>query len=97
MGSAAFILGLIAAPLAWLLLKPELPEQTLSSSASLNILAGFLVGFGAILGNGCTSGHGICGLARLSPRSMLAVPLFMASGMITVYLVRHVAGGWTWG
>lgn len=97
LGSAAFLVGLVAAPLAWLLFNPSLPEQTLSTSASLNIVAGFLVGFGAILGNGCTSGHGICGLARLSPRSLLAVPLFMAAGMIAVYLLRHVVGGWPWG
>lgn len=96
-GSAAFILGLVAAPLAWLLATGGLPEQTLASSASLNIIAGFLVGFGAIIANGCTSGHGICGLARFSPRSFIAVPVFMAAGMITVFILRHVFGGWTWG
>ena len=53
-------------------------------------IAGFIVGIGTAIGSGCTSGHGICGLARLSPRSMVAVGTFMATGIATVYLVRHV-------
>ena len=57
------------------------------------LAAGLLVGFGTRLGNGCTSGHGICGLARLSKRSLAAVVAFMASGIATVYVVRHVIGG----
>ena len=56
------------------------------------VLGGVLVGFGTRLSSGCTSGHGICGLARLSPRSAVAVPVFMASAMLTVFLLRHVPG-----
>lgn len=58
-------------------------------------LAGLLVGYGASLGNGCTSGHGVCGVSRLSPRSIVATATFMATGALTVYLVRHVLGGWS--
>jgi len=57
------------------------------------VLAGLLVGFGTRLGNGCTSGHGVCGIGRLSPRSMIATMTFIASGVLTVYLVNHVLGG----
>lgn len=57
------------------------------------VMAGLLVGYGTRLGAGCTSGHGICGLARLSPRSLVAVLLFMASAMLTVFITRHVIGG----
>ena len=56
------------------------------------IVGGFLVGFGTRQGNGCTSGHGVCGLGRLSPRSFVAVLTFLATGMITVFLMRHVVG-----
>jgi hypothetical protein len=57
------------------------------------ILGGVLVGFGTQLGGGCTSGHGVCGIARLSPRSMFATLIFMATGMATVFVVRHLLGG----
>lgn len=57
------------------------------------IIAGLLVGYGTRLGSGCTSGHGICGLARLSPRSLAAVAVFMATGMLTTFVMRHVVGG----
>jgi len=56
------------------------------------VLGGLLVGLGARLGSGCTSGHGICGLSRLSPRSLVATPTFMLAGFLTVYVVRHLAG-----
>jgi len=65
----------------------------LTSSWPLLIIGGLLVGYGTRLGSGCTSGHGICGLARLSPRSALATALFMAAGFATVYVMRHVLGG----
>lgn len=65
----------------------------LTSSWPLLILGGLLVGYGTRLGSGCTSGHGICGLARLSPRSAVATALFMAAGFATVYAMRHVWGG----
>ena len=66
------------------------PQITITSSLPLLIAAGLLVGFGTRLGNGCTSGHGVCGLARLSPRSLVATPVFMASGMLTVFVTRHL-------
>lgn len=59
------------------------------------LVAGFLVGFGTRLGNGCTSGHGVCGVARLSPRSLVATGVFMAVGMATVWTIRHLVGGGT--
>jgi uncharacterized membrane protein YedE/YeeE len=93
-----FLLGLVAAPgLGWWLLPGGWPESSFSPAtpgawAALGI-GGLLVGFGTRLANGCTSGHGVCGLARLSRRSLVAVLCFMASGMATVFLVRHAWGG----
>ena len=88
---ALFILGLLLAPLLWQRFA-ELPAVQLDSSAVLLGLAGLLVGFGSRYGAGCTSGHGVCGLARLSPRSLLATLCFMASGFVTVFILRHVWG-----
>lgn len=88
---ALFILGLLLAPLLWQGFV-ELPAVQLDSSAVLLGLAGLLVGFGSRYGAGCTSGHGVCGLARLSPRSLLATLCFMASGFVTVFILRHVWG-----
>ena len=68
------------------------PPVTITSSAPLLILGGLLVGFGTRLGNGCTSGHGVCGLARLSPRSIAATATFMATGFATLFVVRHLLG-----
>ena len=83
------IAGLLAAPaiahFAWGAVAPAV-----SSPAVMLMVAGLLVGFGARLGSGCTSGHGVCGIARLSPRSLVATPVFMATGFATVFLVRHV-------
>jgi uncharacterized membrane protein YedE/YeeE len=89
--AAAFTLGLPvgAAAIAVLL---GLPEATITSSWPLLIAGGLLVGFGTRLGNGCTSGHGVCGLARLSPRSFAATLAFMASGIVTVFVMRHLLG-----
>jgi uncharacterized protein len=86
----AFVAGLLAGGLVMLLLYPA--AFSVRSPAPLPLLAaaGFLVGFGAGLGNGCTSGHGVCGLARRSARSLTAVITFMTTGAITVYLVNHV-------
>jgi len=64
-----------------------------TSSVPLLIAAGLLVGFGTRLGNGCTSGHGVCGMARLSPRSIVATLTFMAAGFLTVFIARHLIGG----
>lgn len=86
-----FILGLIVSPLLYRLVAP-LPMMQVTSSLPLLIGAGLLVGFGTRLGSGCTSGHGICGNARLSPRSMAATVTFMLFGVLTVYIGRHVLG-----
>ncbi len=87
----AFIIGLIAAPFAWLLFAP-LPDIQIEASNTLLALAGLVVGIGTRYGSGCTSGHGVCGISRLSPRSIIATLAFMASGVITVYIVRHLTG-----
>ena len=84
----AFLLGLIAAAGLWFAGNGIAPRTGFPLGWLL--LAGLLVGFGTRLGNGCTSGHGICGLARLSKRSLIAVLVFMGSGVATVYLLRHV-------
>jgi len=85
----AFIAGLAAAPALWRLLAP-LPPIRLDTGSPLLVVAGLLVGLGARYGSGCTSGHGVCGVSRLSPRSLAATAGFMASGFATVYLLRHV-------
>ena len=87
----AFIAGLLLAPLLYGTVF-HLPAIHLSASPLLIIVAGLLVGFGSRLGSGCTSGHGVCGLSRLSPRSLAATLVFMAGGMLTVGLIRHGLG-----
>lgn len=89
----SFVIGLMIAPLVYALTANSLPEITLPVSAPLIILGGVAVGLGTQLGSGCTSGHGICGMSRLSPRSITATLSFMTTGMMTVFLVRHVWGG----
>jgi hypothetical protein len=90
--ATAFIVGLpIGTALIALLVRT--PEVIVTSSVPLLIIAGLLVGFGTRLGNGCTSGHGVCGIARLSPRSLAATAIFMASAAATVFILRHVIGG----
>ena len=88
---AAFVLGLILAPVVYPLFS-ELPESRIDSGWATLVLAGLLVGFGSRLGSGCTSGHGVCGISRRSPRSIVATLTFMSLGFITVYLVRHLLG-----
>lgn len=90
--AAAFLAGLIAAPLVYAAAGATI-TQTVSANVPLMIAGGLLVGFGAACGGGCTSGHGVCGLSRLSPRSLAAVATFMATGFAAVLLVRHVVGG----
>ncbi len=85
----AFLLGLIAAPLAWGLFAP-LPAVRIEAGTATLVAAGLLVGLGTRYGAGCTSGHGVCGLSRLSPRSLVATASFMAAGFATVFLVRHL-------
>jgi uncharacterized membrane protein YedE/YeeE len=85
---AAFIAGLIAAGLAWQLFVDVTPRQGFGLGWAA--LAGALVGFGTRVGGGCTSGHGVCGLGRLSVRSLVAVAVFMATGMAATFAMRHV-------
>ena len=89
---ATFIAGLIAAPLSAILLGLTLPLPHMPSSLTVTAAAGLLVGFGTRLSNGCTSGHGVCGIARLSPRSIAATAIFMAAAIVVVALTRHVFG-----
>jgi uncharacterized protein len=84
----AFVLGLFAAPFVMLLLAPADAPRIDAGFGTL-IVAGLLVGLGTSYGSGCTSGHGVCGLSRLSPRSLVATIAFMAAGMLTVFLVKH--------
>lgn len=85
----AFVIGLVCGAAIYSWLHGGLPLQHQASSPGL-LLAGLLVGFGTRLSSGCTSGHGVCGLARRSPRSLVATATFIACGMLTVYLTRHV-------
>lgn len=85
----AFVLGMVAAPILWQWFAP-LPAMEMPSNPWVIGLAGLLVGFGTRLGSGCTSGHGVCGLSRLSLRSLAATLMFMATGVLTVFVVRHV-------
>jgi uncharacterized membrane protein YedE/YeeE len=89
--AAAFVIGLPAgAALTSLLVRK--PDIEVTSSVPLLIAAGLLVGFGTRLGNGCTSGHGVCGIGRLSPRSIAATLTFMAAAIATVFVTRHIVG-----
>ena len=83
--------GLILAPLGYAALAGT-PVVRLDASAPILIAGGLLVGFGTRLGGGCTSGHGVCGLARFSRRSIVATCLFMAAGFVTVFVMRHIVG-----
>lgn len=85
----AFIAGLLLAPAAYSF-ATRLPPIAIDASYPALIVAGLLVGIGTRYGSGCTSGHGVCGLARLSPRSLVATLLFMAAGFATVFVVRHL-------
>ena len=87
----AFVLGLLGAPLVYGLAAP-LPSVHIDADTASLIVAGLLVGVGTRYGSGCTSGHGVCGLSRLSPRSMVATVAFMLAGFVTVFLVRHLIG-----
>jgi hypothetical protein len=88
-GGAAFILGLVAAPVVWRLGTGQMPELVVEAGPATLVVAGLLVGFGTVLGSGCTSGHGVCGLSRLSKRSFAAVAIFMATAIATAVLRRH--------
>jgi uncharacterized protein len=88
----AFLLGLFVAPFAYALLAPAgfIRAPTIDAGWGLIVLAGLLVGIGTRYGSGCTSGHGVCGLSRLSPRSLVATLAFMGAGFAVVFVVRHV-------
>ena len=87
----AFLAGLAGAPLLYALFAP-LPAPTIEAGSGALVLAGLLVGAGTRYGSGCTSGHGVCGISRLSVRSLAATAAFMASGFLTVFIVRHLLG-----
>jgi uncharacterized membrane protein YedE/YeeE len=88
----AFIAGLLLAPLTAGLFGYPLPSPEIPASFSIIVVAGLLVGFGTRLSGGCTSGHGVCGIARLSARSLVATAIFMATAIVVVALSRHVLG-----
>ena len=89
----SLVLGLISAPFLAALFFGIIPIVEIDSSWLGIVIAGLLVGFGAQYGSGCTSGHGICGLSRLSPRSLVATLAFMSAGFIMVFIIRHLIGG----
>ncbi len=89
----AFVAGLIAAPLIAALFGAPLPRPAMNGSLVVVAIAGLLVGFGTRMGNGCTSGHGVCGFARLSTRSIVATFIFMTAAIATVAIARHAIGG----
>lgn len=87
----AFVLGLVSSGWLWLLFQ-DFPSVSITENSATLMMAGVLVGFGTRLGSGCTSGHGVCGLSRLSIRSLAATLCFIFAGVVTVYIVRHVLG-----
>ncbi len=89
---ALFLLGILLAPLCWLLMA-ELPAAEFQTNWLGLLAAGLLVGIGTRYGSGCTSGHGVCGISRLSPRSIVATLAFMTAGFATVFVLRHLLGG----
>lgn len=89
----AALLGMISGPMAVLLISGEAPQVQVPVSFAMLLVGGFIVGMGVTFGSGCTSGHGVCGLARLSPRSIAATLTFMLTTGLTVYAIRHVWGG----
>ncbi len=87
----AFLAGLLGAPALWMLVA-KLPPIEIEAGYPALIIAGLLVGIGTRYGSGCTSGHGVCGLSRFSPRSLAATLSFMFAGFVTVFIIRHVLG-----
>ena len=88
----AFLVGIVLGAFLFHQLKPDFYQPRANFPIWLLALGGFLVGFGTRMGNGCTSGHAVCGIARLSLRSIVATATFMLGGFITVYIVRHILG-----
>ena len=90
---SALVTGMILAPGLIYVFTGSMPDLSVPVSPAMIVIGGVVVGLGGSLGSGCTSGHGVCGLSRLSIRSIVAVPTFMATAAVTVFLVRHVIGG----
>ena len=88
---AAFVIGMVGAPFVYRL-AADLPKPQIDAPFAQLVLAGLLVGIGTRYGSGCTSGHGVCGLSRLSPRSFVATAVFMCAGFATVFVTRHLFG-----
>lgn len=89
----AFLFGLLLGPLAWMAASGSEPAISITADRGILAVGGLLVGLGTRMSGGCTSGHGICGMARLSPRSVVAVGVFMLVAFATVFVSRHVVGG----
>ena len=88
----AFLAGLLVAPIIYSIIGGSLPQVQFGASVGVLVLAGLLVGFGTRLGAGCTSGHGVCGIGRGSPRSIVATLVFMATAVLMVFVMRHLSG-----
>lgn len=89
---AAVLAGMVTGPVAMMAATGSWPEISVPVSTPMLLVGGFIVGIGVTLGSGCTSGHGVCGMARISPRSIAATLMFMATTFATVFIVRHVLG-----
>jgi uncharacterized membrane protein YedE/YeeE len=90
---AALLAGMVSGPWAYLAMTGNMPAVEVPASTPMLLFGGIMVGIGVTFGSGCTSGHGVCGLARLSPRSFAATLTFMGTTTATVYIVRHLVGG----
>lgn len=88
----SFVLGVLVAPVLTMLVTGYRPDVDITNNLPLLIIGGLLVGLGTVLGNGCTSGHGVCGLSRFSTRSLVATVIFMLTAIITVWVMRSVTG-----
>ena len=86
----AFVVGVVLSPFIFRKATGITPDYHVSSDVVILVIGGLLVGLGTVMGSGCTSGHGVCGMARLSKRSFFATAVFMVSAVVTVFLVRHV-------
>ena len=91
----SMLAGLVVGGVVLAIFYPAAFPETISTPTPILILAGLCVGFGTRMGGGCTSGHGVCGMSRMSKRSIIATLTFMALGFTTVYIVKHVLGGWS--
>jgi len=90
---AVLVLGMVSGPALYLLLTGSFPAVEVPVSLPMLLVGGFIVGLGVTFGSGCTSGHGVCGMARLSLRSIVATCTFMLTTFLTVYVIRHLIGG----